>query len=133
MSVFGNKSKDLETIVGNGTKIAGEVSIKGTIRIDGTVEGNIEADWIVIGESGSVRGNIRARGIVVGGSVDGNIDAGEAVELAGKSRMSGEIFTPKLAIAEGAVFDGQSRMKGESPPREGTLSLPPSTVIPRNA
>lgn len=132
MSLFGKGSRDLETIVGNGTRIVGEVQVKGTVRIDGTLEGNVDADWVVVGESGNVRGNIRTRGIVVGGSVEGNIDAGEAVELAGKSRMSGEIFTPKLAIAEGAVFDGQSRMKGEPPPQEVTEGIftPPRPLPP---
>ena len=104
--------------------------MKGTIRIDGIVEGNVQADWVVIGESGRVRGNIRTRGIVVGGSVDGNIDAEETVELAGKSSMIGEIFTPKLAVAEGAVFDGHSRMKGEAEPSEAPegkiRALPPT-------
>jgi cytoskeletal protein CcmA (bactofilin family) len=128
MSMFGKGSRDLETIVGNGTRIAGEVNVKGTIRIDGIVEGDVQADWVVIGESGKVRGNIRTRGIVIGGAVEGNIDAGETVELAGKGAMTGEIFTPKLAIAEGAVFDGRSRMKAEP----STLELTEGDIrVPR--
>jgi cytoskeletal protein CcmA (bactofilin family) len=116
MSVFGKGSRELETIVGDGTRIAGELGVKGTVRIDGIVEGNVDADWIVVGESGRILGNARARGIVVGGTVEGNLHAAESVELAGKSSVSGEIVTPKLSIAEGAVFDGQSRMKSEAIP-----------------
>ena len=116
--MLGKKSQDLETIVGNGTRLSGEISAKGTIRIDGAMDGNIDADWVIIGEGGSIRGNIKARGIVVGGSIEGNIDADESVELSGKSRMSGEILTKKLSIAEGAVFEGQSRMKTESTSKE---------------
>jgi cytoskeletal protein CcmA (bactofilin family) len=52
--------------------------------------------------------------MVVGGSVEGNIEATETVELMGKASMAGEIHAPKLAIAEGAVFDGRSRMKAET-------------------
>jgi len=59
-------------------------------------------------------GNTHARGVVVGGSVEGNIEAKETVELTGKASMAGEIQAPKLAIAEGAVFDGRTRMKGET-------------------
>ena len=114
MSVFGKGSRELETIVGDGTRIQGEVSVKGTVRIDGIVEGDVHADWVVVGGSGKVKGNIRARGIVVGGTVEGNIYAAETVELAGKSSVAGEIATSKLAIAEGAVFDGHSRMKTET-------------------
>ena len=112
--MLGKKSQDLETIIGNGTQLTGEINANGTIRVDGTVEGNIGADWVIIGEAGIIRGNAKTRGIVVGGSIEGNIDADESVELSGKSRMIGEICTKKLLIAEGAFFDGQSRMKVES-------------------
>ena len=112
--MFGKGSRKLETIVGDGTRVAGQVSVKGTIRIDGIVEGDVHADWVVVGETGKLVGNIRSRGVVVGGSVEGNIEAKETVELMGKASMTGEIHAPKLAIAEGAVFDGRSRMKGET-------------------
>jgi len=116
--MLGKKSRDLETIIGNGTHISGELSAKGTIRIDGAVEGNIDADWVIVGESGSIRGNTRTKGIVIGGSVEGNIDAEDSVELAGKSSVCGEIITKKLSIAEGAIFDGRSHMKEGAFPRE---------------
>jgi len=112
--MFGKGSRKLETIVGDGTRIAGQVSVKGTIRIDGIVEGDVHADWVVVGETGKILGNTRARGVVVGGSVEGNIDAAETVELMRKALMAGEIRTPKLAVSEGAVFDGRSRMKDET-------------------
>ncbi|MCL2102894.1 MAG: polymer-forming cytoskeletal protein, partial [Syntrophorhabdaceae bacterium] len=107
--MLGKKSRELETIIGNGTHITGEVSARGTIRIDGTVEGNIAADWVIVGESGNIHGNTKAKGIVVGGRIVGNIDAEESVELVGISSLEGEIITKKLSIAEGAIFDGHSR------------------------
>jgi cytoskeletal protein CcmA (bactofilin family) len=112
--MFGKGSRKLETIVGDGTRVAGQVSVKGTIRIDGIVEGDVHADWVVVGETGKILGNTLTRGMVVGGSVEGNIEAKETVELMGKASMTGEIHAPKLSIAEGAVFDGRSRMKGET-------------------
>lgn len=116
--MFGKGSRKLETVVGDGTRIAGQVSVKGTIRIDGIVEGDVQADWVVVGETGKILGNTRSRGIVVGGSVEGNVEATETVELMGNASMTGEIRSPKLAISEGAVFDGRSRMKGEAGPSE---------------
>ena len=112
--MFGKGSRKLETMIGDGTRVVGQVSVKGTIRIDGIVEGDVHADWVVVGETGKVVGNSHTRGMVVGGSVEGNIEATETVELMGKASMTGEIHAPKLAIAEGAVFDGRSRMKGET-------------------
>ena len=114
--MFGKGSQKLETIVGNDTRIAGKVSVKGTIRIDGIVEGDVQADWVVVGVSGKILGNTRARGMVVGGSVEGNIEATEMVELKEKGTMVGEIRAPKLAISEGAVFDGRARMKSGAEP-----------------
>jgi len=112
--MFGKGSRKLETIVGDGTRVTGHVSVKGTIRIDGILEGDVHADWVVVGETGKILGNIRSRGVVVGGSVEGNIEAAEAVELMGKAAMTGEIRAPKLAVSEGAVFDGSARMKDET-------------------
>lgn len=114
--MFGKGSRKLETIVGDGTRIAGKVSVEGTIRVDGTVEGDIQADWVVVGETGKIRGNTRTRGMIVGGSVEGNIEATETVELKEKATMVGEIHAPKLGVAEGAVFDGRARMKGAAEP-----------------
>ena len=116
--MFGKGSRKLETMIGDGTHVEGHLSVKGTIRIDGIVEGDVHADWVVVGETGKIVGNTHARGMVVGGSVEGNIDAAESVELTGKASMTGEIHAPKLAIAEGAVFDGRSRMKSGSGPSE---------------
>jgi len=114
--MFGKGSGKLETIVGNDTRIAGKASVKGTIRVDGIVEGDVQADWVVVGETGKILGNTRTRGMVVGGSVEGNIDATETVELREKATMVGEIHAPKLAISEGAVFDGRARMRGDAEP-----------------
>jgi cytoskeletal protein CcmA (bactofilin family) len=114
--MFGKGSRTLETIVGSDTRIAGKVSVKGTIRVDGIVEGDVEADWVVVGEAGKIQGNTRARGVVVGGSVEGNIEAAESVELREKATMVGEIHAPKLGISEGAVFDGRARMTSDADP-----------------
>jgi len=116
--MFGKGSQKLETIIGNDTRIAGEVSVKGTIRVDGTVEGDVRADWVIVGETGKILGNTRTRGMVVGGSVEGNIDAAGTVELREKATLVGEIHAPKLVISEGAVFDGRARMKTDAEPAE---------------
>ena len=109
--MFGKKSQKLETMIGDGTEIRGDLNVKGTLRIDGTLEGNIHADWVVVGESGVIKGNVNSRGTVIGGTVEGNIDAEEITELKPKARVSGEIKSGKLAISEGAVFEGRSSLR----------------------
>jgi len=114
VSMFGKGSRKLETIIGAGTRIAGKLCVDGTVRIDGLHEGDIEADWVVVGETGKIRGNTRTRGMVVGGEVEGNVDAAEILELKEKARVTGEIRAPRLTVSEGAVFDGRSRMADEA-------------------
>lgn len=109
--MFGIQPKKIGTIVGEGSQLKGELNASGTVRIDGAMEGNVRADWVIVGESGTIRGDVASRGVVVGGRVEGNIDAAEIVELKRKARVSGEIRTEKLVVSEGATFDGRSRMK----------------------
>lgn len=109
--MFGRSSTRLETVIGADSTIRGELTIQGTVRVDGAVEGDIRADWVIVGETGKVRGNVQARAMVVGGKVEGNIDASEIVELKDKAQVFGEICAAKLAMSEGALFDGQSSMK----------------------
>jgi cytoskeletal protein CcmA (bactofilin family) len=98
------------TVVGADSRVHGELSSKGTIRIDGVLEGAIQADWVIVGESGAIQGEVDARGTTVAGQVEGTIRAGELVEVTPKGRVNGEIFTSKLSIAEGGVFEGRSHM-----------------------
>jgi len=79
--------------------------------VDGVVEGNIAADWVVLGDKSHVKGDIVVRGIVIGGRVDGNVKAKEIVEIKNKGLLSGEIVTSKLVVAEGGILDGRSRMQ----------------------
>ena len=111
--MFHKNTEKLESLIGSNSVVKGEIDTKGTLRIDGRVEGNVSADWVVIGENGSIRGDVVARGIVVGGSIEGNLRAKEIIEIKSKGRISGEIFASKLTIAEGAFFEGRSSMQKE--------------------
>ncbi len=111
--MFHKNTEKLESLVGTGSVFKGNIATKGTIRIDGTVEGNIEADWIVLGEKAQVKGDVSARGVVVGGRIEGNVRAKEICEIKNKGEIYGEIVTTKLMIAEGGIFDGRSMMRKE--------------------
>jgi len=109
--MFGRSATKLETVLGADSTVKGEMVVRGTVRIDGNLEGDIRADWVIVGETGRIRGNVKARAIVVGGRVDGNIEGSEIIELKDKAQVIGEICTLKLSISEGALFEGQSSMK----------------------
>ena len=125
--MFGRSSAKLETVIGADSTITGELAIQGTVRVDGSVEGDIRADWVIVGETGRIRGNVQTRMMVVGGRIDGNIDASEIVELKDKAQIFGEICTAKLTVSEGALFDGQSSMKRKKETSEGQVTTLPAS------
>jgi cytoskeletal protein CcmA (bactofilin family) len=90
------------------------MKVKGTIRIDGTVEGTLEADWIILGESGHLKGDITTRGVIIGGKVEGRINADESIEIKPKGHIIGDVTTSKLIISEGGILEGQSIMYREN-------------------
>ena len=111
--MFHRNTEKLESLVGAESTFKGDICTKGTLRIDGTVDGNIEADWVILGEKSHVNGDISARGVVIGGKVNGNLMLREICEIRSKGEICGELITAKLVIAEGGVLDGRSNMRKE--------------------
>jgi cytoskeletal protein CcmA (bactofilin family) len=109
--MFGNKHPKLEVVIGTDTVFKGELTSKGTIRLDGTFEGNITADCVILGESGSMTGDLQVNVLIAGGKLRGNVRAADHVEIQSKGEIYGDIFTIRLGIAEGAVFEGRSSMQ----------------------
>ena len=104
-------NEKLESFVGINSNFKGDVDTKGTLRVDGNLEGKIHADWVILGEKAFVKGDITAKGIVVGGRVEGNLHAKEIVEIKPKGKVSGDVSTTKFTIFEGGLFDGRSFMQ----------------------
>src|SRR6266849_9130675 len=111
----GSKRPDavLETMVGAESFFQGTLRSKGSIRIDGKIEGGVSAEGVILGERGEIQGDISARTVVVGGKVTGNIHANESLELLGKCQVFGYLHAPQLLIAEGAIFEGSCLMASE--------------------
>ena len=109
--MFSKETNKLETFLGMNSSLKGELNVRGTLRIDGTAEGQLDADYVILSETGEVKGEIKAKKILIGGKMDGNVRAQELVEIKSKGKVLGDIFTPKLAIIEGAEFDGKVAMK----------------------
>ena len=109
--MFSKETDKLETFLGSNSSFKGELKVRGTLRIDGAVEGQLDADYVILSETGEVRGEIKAKKILIGGKMDGNVRGQELVEVKSKGKVLGDIFTPKLAIIEGGEFNGKVEMK----------------------
>jgi len=123
MNMLNKKQGSLETLIGQDSLIRGEIISKGVVRLDGSLEGSIRADYLILGKTGTVKGEMSAREIVVDGTVEGNIQAEEMVEVKPDGVVQGDIHTVKLVITEGAFFSGRSYMQRANIAEEHDESL----------
>lgn len=112
----------METIVGEDTVILGaKIASKGTLRIDGRVEGEVTTeDAVIIGPSGSIKGNVTARSVTVSGKILGNILARERLEIQPTGEVHGDVQTGAgtLIIEGGAKLEGRCVMGMAEKPAE---------------
>ena len=99
------------TIVGAGVRLEGNVVSAGSLRIDGQVKGQINAEGdVALSPQSQVEADIRAENVSVGGRFKGNIVVKGKAHLARGGRVDGNITSKTLVIEEGGVFHGQSIM-----------------------
>ncbi len=109
-----NRIHRIETIVGRGTHISGDMQINGSAHINGTVDGSVTATgFVTVSESGVVKGGIKGEYAIVGGIVGGNIEVQGKVALGKAGRLKGDVIATRLIIEDGAVFHGRSSMVPE--------------------
>lgn len=105
------------------TEIKGELSFKGSFRIDGRFKGKVDSDsMLIIGDSGKVDADIKIGYMVIDGEVKGNIQASERVEIHSNGRVIGTITTPKLVVEEGAYLEATCQTTDKMPPPSPEMS-----------
>ncbi len=99
-------------LLGEGTRIIGDINANGDLRIDGTVNGNIiSSGRVIIGNAGIVEGEVKCRNFDVSGIFKGKVGVYEHTILKENARFQGELTTSKLAIEPGAIFSGTCQME----------------------
>ena len=107
-----DKTSELNAFLGEGTKFDGSLSFEGTVRVEGTLKGNIFAkDILIVGDNGKIEGEIEVDTIIITGYVKGNIRAARRVEISPPGKFYGKIETPTFVLHEGAVFEGNCSME----------------------
>jgi len=101
-------SKMVPSIIGEDLTIKGNVSSKGEIQIDGTIEGDIRCGSLLLGDKSQVTGGVAAEDVIVRGHIVGSI-RGLRITLQAQCHVEGDIFAQSLAIEQGAYFEGKSR------------------------
>ncbi|MEI7529509.1 MAG: polymer-forming cytoskeletal protein [Elusimicrobiota bacterium] len=116
MTLFKNASvsfeaKNGDTVIGNEAYFQGTITAKGSLRIDGRIDGSIvDAKTVTIGKTGKVKGDISCEICYTRGEIRGNIVALAHVEALAGSRLDGDIRAPRIMLEEGAVFNGNCSM-----------------------
>jgi cytoskeletal protein CcmA (bactofilin family) len=107
-----NKPNPIDSLIGAGSVISGDIQFSGGLRIDGTVKGNITAvgdtpGTLVLSELAKVEGEIEVAHVVVNGSVAGPVKAREYLELMPKARVTGDVTYKTIEIHVGAIVMGR--------------------------
>ncbi len=136
-------SAKIDTLVGKNTVIRGNVNFSGGLHIEGRVEGNVHADddgsILILSENGSVQGEVTVPNMVLNGTIEGDVHASEQVELAPRSRVTGNVYYNLIQMAIGAEVNGNLvHRKGGKPQLEfkgvkatESKSTEPESELPR--
>jgi len=126
----GPKVKPAASVLSSDLTITGNLRTTGDIQVEGTVEGDIRAHLLTVGESATIRGEIVADDIVVNGRVIGRV-RGLKVRLTSTARVEGDIIHKTIAIESGAHFEG-SVQRQDDPLSSGrpAAPTPPSAAAP---
>ena len=85
----------------------GTLSVQGSLRVDGTLEGSVDnARHVIVGKDGKVIGDVSAQVVVCGGSIEGNVCA-EMLEVLAPAFIKGDIRAKKMIVEEGGRINGQ--------------------------
>ena len=115
--MFGSKKRNtpqssIDSLIGAGTRIEGNVVFTGGLRVDGEVRGNIRCEnglqgTLVISEKASVEGEVAVAHVVINGTVIGPVRASESLELLPSARVTGDVEYHQIEMQQGAVIQGR--------------------------
>ena len=102
----------IDSLIGAGTRIEGNVSFAGGLRVDGEIKGNVTAtgdqpSTLVVSEQARIDGEIRVSHLVVNGAINGPVFSAEFLELQAHSRVKGDVHYNSLEMHLGAVVEGR--------------------------
>jgi cytoskeletal protein CcmA (bactofilin family) len=105
---FEPESRSNSATIGKAVKIIGQIHSKEDLYVDGDVEGTVEApdNRLTIGPNGSVHATVKAREVVALGSIQGNVEAADRIEIKKEAKLVGDIRTARIVIEDGAYFKG---------------------------
>ncbi|OGS75319.1 MAG: cell shape determination protein CcmA [Gallionellales bacterium GWA2_55_18] len=114
--MFGKKHSKpqnrIDSLIGAGTTIEGNINFSGGMRVDGNINGNViatqgKSSTLVLSEHARVTGEVTVTHLVVNGTISGPVSASEYLELQGKAKVNGDVHYKTLEIQLGAIVEGR--------------------------
>ena len=101
----------VDTYIGKGARVHGTVSVSGTVRVDGFVDGVVEAEKdVIVGQGGLVTSSITAANVTVAGELRGDVKASGRLEIARTGKVFGDVAIASFVVEEGATLLGKCEM-----------------------
>jgi cytoskeletal protein CcmA (bactofilin family) len=126
--------------IGKAVKVVGQIFSKEDLYVDGDLEGTVEAleHKLTIGPNGTVKATVKAREVVALGTIQGNVEAAEKIEIRKDAKLTGDIRTARIIIEDGAYFKGSidivkpepARAAAPKPPQPAAATAPAGAPVP---
>ena len=111
----------------------GQILSREDLTIDGEVEGTIEMQEhrLTIGPNGKVRASVKAKEVIVLGTLHGNVDTGDRIDIRKEAKLVGDIRTARIVIEDGAYFKGNVDIVRAEVPKSASASAPAAAPKPQ--
>jgi cytoskeletal protein CcmA (bactofilin family) len=118
-------------VLGKSVAVKGQILSREDLTIDGEVEGTVEMQEhrLTIGPNGKVRASVKAREVIVLGTLHGNVETGDRIDIRKEAKLVGDIKTARIVIEDGAYFKGNVDIIRAEVPRPAAAA--PAASAPR--
>jgi len=102
----------IDSLIGVGTKVVGDIAFGGGLRVDGEIKGNVsslneQSSTLVVSEHARIEGDISVSHLVINGTVEGSMCSSDFLELQPHARVTGDVQYNTIEIHLGAVIQGR--------------------------
>ncbi len=130
-----NSVRSGSAALGKNVTVKGQIFAREDLTIDGEVEGTVECQEhrLTIGPNARVQAGLKAREIVIHGSIQGNVDATDKIDIKKEAKLVGDIKTSRIVIEDGAYFKGSIDISKAAAPKSAQSPGPQPQVSPQPA
>ena len=129
---FEPETRGSAATIGKAVKVVGQIFSREDLYVDGDVEGTIEAleHKLTVGPNGTVQATVKAREVVALGSIKGNVEATDKIEIRKDAKLTGDIRTARIIIEDGAYFKGSIDIVKPEPAKGAPKAQPAQAATP---